>query len=192
MAGTLRHGKPLHPQGKVGEATLDITVPRPDLGVPIFQRQGERACTVRWSRSVGLPDSWPDFEGMAVRFHDPVSDILFASTGTGVVGRHVLVPRAGHTHGPLTTLLPVSTTAGPLLLALTPVDDGEPPTLFHVSVALEGEEWDRVGLLRVTWGEDREMHFDPVTNQLPGTEQYAVVRAVREPAYLFARLTTPR
>lgn len=191
----LRRTKPLHPVGRVGQGVLDVTSPRPALGVPLFASQGERPCLVRWSRAMGLPRPLPDFEGLALRFEDPTSDVLLASTGTGAVGRHLLVLRRPGHHGAQSTLLPVATKAGPLLLRADPVDEpaegadgAELPTRFDVALALGSSDWDHVGSLRVTWGDDRPQRFDPVEHQLPGTEQYPVVRSLREPAYAVARL----
>lgn len=195
-AALVRRTKPLHPQGHVGEGTLRITFPRAELGVPLLAAEGGHECTVRWSRAIGLPRSMPDVEGLALRLHDPVADLLFASTGTGTVTRFLLVPRAGGTHGPQTTLLPVASASGAsLMFRATPAEDSvgdgadgdEPPVRFDLAVAGSGTGWTTVGVLDVVWGEDRPMRFDPVENLLPGTEQYPVVRFLREPAYFMAR-----
>ena len=191
-AAVVRRTKPLHPQGHVGEATLEITSPQPELGVPLLAGTGTHRCTARWSRAMGLPDSMPDFEGLAIRFDEPRADLLFASTGTGSVSRFLLVPRQPGTHGPQTTLLPVASASGaPLLFRVTPVagtaPGEEPPRGFDLAVATRGSAWSSVGRLKADWGPDRPLRFDPVQNQLPGTEQYPVVRFLREPAYFMAR-----
>ncbi len=194
-AAVVRRTKPLHPQGRVGDGGLEVTVPQPDLGVPLLADVGEHRCTVRWSRAMGLPRPLPDFEGLALRFESPggePADLLLASTGTGAVSRFVLVPRAPGRHGPQTTLLPVASRAGKsLMFQVTPAagtaPDEEPPTRFEVAVATSGSTWRTVGSLEVRWGPDRPMRFDPVEHLLPGTEQYPVVRVLREPAYLLAR-----
>src|SRR5687767_13894650 len=67
-AARVRRTKPLHPQGRVGSGTLDVTTPLPGLGVPLLATQGSHRCTVRWSRSMGLPRPLPDIEGLAIRF----------------------------------------------------------------------------------------------------------------------------
>jgi len=172
---------------------LQVTSPRPELGVPLLAATGEHPCTVRWSRSVGLPEPLPDIEGLAVRLAEPTADILFSATGTGRVGRFLLVPRLAGRHGPQGTLLPVATDAGSLLLMVTPIDDEEPPTRWQLAVAQGGSEWQPVGTIRVEWGDDQPLRFDPVEHQLPGTAQYPAVARLREPAYLAARLgTEPR
>lgn len=191
-AALVRRTKPLHPQGNVGDATLEITSPRPDLGVPLLAETAAHRCTARWSRAMGLPSPLPDFEGLAIRLEDPKADLLFASTGTGSVTRFLLVPRPSGTHGPQTTLLPVSSAAGTrLLFRVTPAagtaPDEEPPRRFDLAVAASGSDWSTVGVLGVAWGPDRPLRFDPVENLLPGTEQYPLVRFLREPAYYMAR-----
>ena len=191
-AALVRRTKPLHPQGNVGEGTLDITAPQRELGVPLLADPGSHRCTVRWSRAIGLPGSLPDFEGLAVRLEGAdgsPADVLFASTGTGAVSRFVLVPRASGTHGPQTTLLPVSAGGTSLVFRVTPASvpaEGLPGS-FDLAVATSGSSWTPVGTLNVEWGPDRPMRFDPVENLLPGTEQYPLVRVLREPAYFLAR-----
>ena len=190
VAAAVRRTKPLHPVGHVGEGVLRVTSPRPDLGVPLLATPGDRPCLARWSRAMGLPAPWPDFEGLALRFAPEVDgggDVLLASTGTGRIDRHVLLLRRPGRHGPQSTLLPVATKAGPLLVRAMPEGAGEPPRRFRVGVALGSSDWDDIGVLEVTWGGDEPIRFDPVRHQLAGTRQYAVVTTLREPAYLLAR-----
>lgn len=190
VAAAVRRTKPLHPRGRVGSGVLEVTSPRRELGVPLLAATGGHLCTVRWSRSVGLPAPLPDVEGLAVRLAGPGADLLFSATGTGRVGRFLLVPRLAGRHGPQGTLLPVATDAGSLLFLVTPLDDEEPPTRFQLAVAQSGSDWDPVGTIRVEWGDDRPLRFDPVEHPLPGTSQYPWVTTMREPAYLAARLGT--
>lgn len=188
VAAAVRRTKPLHPRGQVGHGVLHLTAPRPDLGVPLLSSAGEYPCLVRWSRAMGVPDSLPDFEGLALRFPgDEGGDVLLASTGTGRLGRHVLIPRRAGRHGPQSTLLPVATDAGPLLLCAEPEGDARPPGRFRLSVALGSSDWDEVGVLFVTWGPDEPIRFDPVEHQLEGTRQYPLLATMREPAYRLAR-----
>lgn len=190
VAAAVRRTKPLHPQGRVGDGVLHVLAPLPELGVPLLAEVGDRSCVVRWSRAMGLPAPLPDFEGLALRFpaDQGGGDVLMASTGTGRVERHLLLLRGPDHHGPQSTLLPVATDAGPLLLCATPSDDGHPPERFKVAVAVGSGDWQDVGALTVAWGPDMPMRFDPVEHQLPGTRQYPVVTTLREPAYRLARL----
>ena len=61
------------------------------------------------------------------------------------------------------------------------------PVGFDLAVATSGSSWTPVGTLDVQWGPDRPMRFDPVEHLLPGTEQYPLVRMLREPSYFLAR-----
>lgn len=189
VTARLRRTKPLHPVGRVADGVLDVTNPQSDLGVPLLESVATHPCLVRYSRAVGLPAPLPDVEGLALRFTDPTADLLFAATGTGRLSRFLLVPRGAEQHGPQTTLLPVSSARGPLMFQALPVaGTGEPPRRFEIAVASPASQWRQVATLTIgPWGEDRPTRFDPVRNLLPGTEQYAVVRTLREPAYLLAR-----
>lgn len=188
----LRGTKPVHPAGRVGTGHLEVTSPRPELGVPLLATAGSHACIARFSRTLGLPASWPDVEGLALRVDDAGADILLASTGVGRLGRFVFEARSAHRHGPLTTYLPVSSPSGSLLLRATPLDQADPPEEWEVSAAHVGSSWLPFGVLRVTWGDDRPVRFDPVENVLPGTRQYPLVSVLREPAYVIARRLVPR
>src|SRR5919107_276680 len=66
-AAVVRRTKPLHPQGNVGEGTVEITAPQPDLEGPLLAKADRHRCTARWSRAIGLPSPMPDFEGLAIR-----------------------------------------------------------------------------------------------------------------------------
>lgn len=188
----VRRTKPVHPVGQVGDADLEVTSPRPELGVPLLAEPGSHRCTVRFSRTVGLPPSLPDIEGLALRIEHAHADLLFASTGVGRLGRFVIALRPADRHGPQTTFLPVSTARGSLLLRVTPLDRADPPVQWELAVAGVGSEWRPVGVLRVAWGPDRPLRFDPVRHVLPGTSQYRLVEVLRQPAYLLSRRVVPR
>jgi hypothetical protein len=191
LAARVRRTKPLHPAGQVGSAVLDVTSPAPELGVPLFAGSGRHHCLVRWSRSAGVPSPLPDVEGFALRVRDAgagrVADLLFASTGEGAVTRYTLRLRGPRSHGPMSTLLPVAGATGSLMFLVEPLDDDDPPRRWRLSVADAGSAWRTLATLTVTWGSDEAVRFDPVLNLLPGTGQYPLVRALREPAYARAR-----
>jgi hypothetical protein len=175
--------------------------------VPWLDEPGLAEVTVRISRAMGLPVRWPDIYGVALRIPlstrdpDELADLLFASTGDTRWGRFALVLRRHLGDGPLTTLLPVRTASGPLLLRLTPATGADPrdeglgltvPSRLVLSYAVGTGPWAGAGEVvlgaRVE-GEGDPRRHDPVLNQLPGTSQYRVVRALREPAYAAARRT---
>jgi hypothetical protein len=188
----LRRNKPVHPAGRVGTGELEVTTPVPEHGVPLLASRGTHACIARFSRTIGLPPPWPDVEGLALRIDDQGADVLLASTGVGRLGRFVFEARSGHRHGSLTTYLPVSTRSGSLLVRADPLDQADPPVEWGLSVAHLGSDWRPIGTLRITWGVDRPIRFDPVENMLPGTWQYPVVSTLREPAYAIARRLVAR
>lgn len=193
VAGVVRRDKPLHPRGALGRGTLHVDAPAPQLGVPLLNASADHAVVARLSRAMGLPDPWSDIEGLALRLPGAAedggpADLLFASTGAGLLSRFVLTLRRSGRHGPQSTLLPVRCAAGPLLLLAHPVDDIDLPIGWDLSWALGRGPWTHVGRLALAWSsDDVPDRFDPVRHQLRGTEQYAVVRALREPAYAAAR-----
>jgi hypothetical protein len=196
VTAALRRTKPLHPVGRVGDGSLEIepTVPS---GVELLDVAGSYGMLVRWSRAIGLDCDKPDIEGMAVRtvVDGGVVDLLFATTGNGSAGRHLLVVRRPGKSATFTTLLPVSTPDGSLLLRVRPGHawGTGPPTSWELAWSRIAGEWHPAGTLMVTWrAEDEAVRFDPVKHQLPGTRQYGVIRAMRQPAYAAARLVTAR
>jgi len=196
--GRLRRGRPLHPQGATYSARIRITGGC-DSGVPWLDEAGSWDARLRVSRGIGLSRNLPDVYGVALRVDgegDPF-DLLFASTGDSPVGRFLFVPRGGVAQGPLTTLLPVRSRRGPLLLRLTaasigPVDSLGLPAVMALAFAHGTGPWHEAGQVlvgrRLGPDADRERH-DPVAHQLPDTRQYRVVRRLREPAYAAARAT---
>lgn len=198
VLAALRRARPLHPVGKVMTATLTVRPNGGRTGVPLLDAPGEYRCLVRESRATGFPAPAPDVIGLALRLtiteagaHRP-ADLLFASTGTGTVTRFTLALRRSAGAGPLTTLLPMAASIGPLLLALRPNGDGD---TLRLSWAQPRGDWHDCGTLRIQRDEvsedDQALRFDGIANPLPGLAPYAVVRALREPSYLLARQGFP-
>lgn len=196
----LRRSKPLHPVGAVATAVLTVTSSGADSGSPLLDEPGEHQCLVRASHAMGSGPEHADIEGFALRVL-PVgeewgtTDILFASTGLGPWGRHLLTVRPPGEHAAQTTLLPVRAGGRPLQLSLDPLDPlSQPwPARYQVSWAHGRGPWHPVGELSVAWAgrADAPERFDPVAHQLPGTSQYPAVAWLREPAYRLARLARP-
>jgi hypothetical protein len=198
LVAVLRRRKPLHPDGRVAAARL-VVEPDAPSGCEVLDVQGDFDCVVRASYAMGTGPEGPDIEGFALRLLPGErlagpADVLFASTGSGPLGRFVLqVRRPGH-HGVQTTLLPVEAGGHPLLLRLLPRSRGPGwPADYDLEWTDGGGPWRRCARLTVDWdtGTDEPIRFDPVTNELPGTRQYPWVRWLREPAYLAARLLSP-
>lgn len=200
----LRHGRPLHPQGVTLRVTL-LGEGAGRTGVPLLDHAGVSDGTVRVSRAMGLPPWLPDIYGVALRlpqtagYDGEPADLLFASTGDSRLGRFTLLLHSDLSDGPLTTLLPVRSPAGPLLLRLAPVPGStvrevgpslRVPDRLSLSYAVGTGPWVPVAEVAVgarIEGQDDPRRHDPVVHQLPGTEQYPVVRFLREPAYAAAR-----
>jgi hypothetical protein len=184
---TLRRArKPLHPSGDVLAARIFRSGSTDRTGVPWLDEAGEDNVAVRLSRAVGLPGRLPDIHGLAVRVHLPEGDgdLLFATTGRGVLSRFVLVPSRGARTRPMTTLLPYRTETGAVVLGAEAMGD----EVFELSWARPAGEWQPFGVLRLSSRHlDEQISFDPVRRRLTGLEQYPSVRRLREPAYARAR-----
>jgi hypothetical protein len=179
--------KPLHPRGVLRHATLHRHGVEPPVGVEFLDAVGTDEVLVRESRAAGLPAPLPDVHGLALRVPRPDGshgDVLFASTGFGWLTRFLLVPTRTTYGRPMTTLLPYDTAAGPVLLGVHATGDARLELAFAVG---EGR-WRPFGELLLSGREsDQEITFDPVRHTLPGLDQYAAVRRLREPAYDAAR-----
>jgi hypothetical protein len=195
-----RRSKPLHPVGTVATARLQVNPGLTRSGSPLLDEAGEHACLVRASYALGSGPEHPDIEGFALRVLPAsagagITDVLFASTGVGSVGRHVLAVRAPGNHGAQCTLLPVRAHGRALHLRLDPSDAASQPwpTRYQLSWAHGRGPWQHFGELTVRWGgeHDASERFDPVVNPLPGTSQYPALAWLREPAYRLARLSRP-
>jgi hypothetical protein len=170
--------------GFCGTGLLTVRLGAPS-GVVLLDDPGPHPCLVRWSRATGLHDG-PDIEGLAVRLSGPAAgDVLVASTGTGTVTRHLLTVRGRREHGPLTTLLPLSTPSGPLLLRFDPLTDGlDPPSAYRFLVAAPGRPWHERGRLDIAWADtDCTRRHDPVGRPPAGTWTHPLLARLREPSY---------
>src|SRR6478752_5727398 len=190
--------KPLHAAGRTWGAQLRIDVPKPDLGIPLLRERGVHKCTARVSRAVGTPDGWWDIGGLALRLPGAgalgrPADLLFATTGTGPVSRHLLRPVRQAAGRPLTTLLPTRAGGHSVALLLRPVDDEPEPQGFELAIAVDRGVWEAVGLLQLRQERfEATMRFDPIVDELEGTTAPAWVVAVREPAYRWSRRLSRR
>ncbi len=187
VVAAVRRARPLHAGGTVVAASLTIepaAEPAAEIsGVPLLDEPGEYSCLVRESRAAGVPAPAPDVAGMALRItiteaqSQRPADLLFASTGTGSLSRYRLSLRRGTADGPMTTLLPMAASTGPLVLALLP--DGT-DTRRLAWAHLRGN-WHECGTLRILReqvpAQEQEQRFDGIANPLPGLAHYAAVRA---------------
>lgn len=185
LTAQVRGTRALHPVGVCGHGRLSI-VPGPASGVVVLDHPGPHAGAVRWSRATGRQRG-RDIEGLGLRLQGPgEGDVLLASTGTGVVGRHVLRARGALDHGLLSTLLPLQTVRGPLLLALEPEpsSDAHPPTTYRLLVSAPGHPWHERGRLEISWTDrDCLRRHDPVGHPPVGTWTHPFWARLRDPAY---------
>lgn len=110
LGSRLRGARVFHPRGVVVRGTW-----RPVAGAGLLDGSpligAPRPVLLRLSHAVGLPPGWRDIVGLAVRVTDAhgvgrPQDLLFASSGTGTVGRHLLRPVRRIDDALLSTLLP--------------------------------------------------------------------------------------
>jgi hypothetical protein len=95
LLGKARGRKALHPRGEVLEGVIGRAGAVGRTGVAWLDEAGTNQVAVRLSRSLGLPAPHPDVLGMALRIPTQpgqFGDVLLATTGTGLLGRYVLLP----------------------------------------------------------------------------------------------------
>jgi hypothetical protein len=183
-----RNRKPLHPKGRVVEGRLVREGLEPRTGVEFLDQVRVDEVLVRESRSIGLPSRLPDIHGLAIRVTEPdgsVGDLLFASTGWGRLTRYLLTASRTTYGRPMTTLLPYRSVAGRVVLGARETGMDR----LELACSIDGAPWRRFAELVISDLDagDPMISFDPVLNQVPGLEQYAVVTRLREPAYRAAR-----
>jgi hypothetical protein len=183
---SLRGTKPLHPRGSVHSAALVRTgVARP-WEVAWLDEPGTDRGIVRLSRSIGLPEGWPDVLGLAFRFTDGSGDhdLLLASTATAPVLRHALLPRADAMGTSYSSSFTYSTPHGPAVIAADPRGD----RAFTLKVASPWGSWQEFGVLALGEDEgDPPVALDAVRNSLPGLSMSPLLARLREPSYARAR-----
>jgi hypothetical protein len=141
---------------------------------------------VRLSRSIGLPEGWPDVLGLAFRFTDGSGDhdLLLASTATAPVLRHALLPRADAMGTSYSSSFTYSTPHGPAVIAADPRGD----RAFTLKVASPWGSWQEFGVLALGEDEgDPPVALDAVRNSLPGLSMSPLLARLREPSYARAR-----
>ena len=205
VLSAVRRRRIFHPNGVAFDGTLHIDGPGSLLGdVPLFAG-GDHPAIVRFSRGVGLPESVPDILGIAVKLpgaHGPGGDqdLLLVSSGSGGIGRHLLVPAGSFGERPYSTLLMYRAGSQRVLFGLEPGPGvrEDRPTLadlegvgdghlrFTFSVATANGPWERVGELRTTKrlgdAESEELRFNP-WNAGGGLEPTGPLNALRDAAY---------
>lgn len=190
--------KPLHPKGRLYAARLVVDVPWPESGVAFLAAAGSGDCTVRVSRALGLPEPWPDVDGLALRLGTG-GDLLFASTGLGAWSRRVLLPHRRPGRHPMSTLFPFSCRLGRVDLAVRPqpsrgggVRRGAASAGggWQLLTSLDGNDWVSRGVLCLVSevGTGDALRFHPVGDPPHGLAIGDFWARLRDPAYRLARL----
>lgn len=121
LLAAMRQGKAVHPRGVVHAARLripgDVTAPPARL----LREPGDYRAIVRFSRSLGLPQPWPDLLGMAIRVLDAYGrgrhqDLMLISSIDRPVLHHVFVPARDVWQAPFSSALPYRAGAEQFLL----------------------------------------------------------------------------
>ncbi|PRX47750.1 hypothetical protein B0I33_105332 [Prauserella shujinwangii] len=195
----LRHGKPLHPRGRVYDAVLRRTGSSEPWGAEWLDAPGEHHALVRFSRAAGLPRPLPDVLGLALTFNGPAGDrhdLLLATTGLRPGARFVLLPRRHLFAVPYGSLLPYRAPRGLVLLAAVPMAAVAGDTTFRLLAASPVGRWREFATVDIAGhrfpAPDQAIRFDPVRHPLPGLTWPPALSRVREPAYAVARAAAPR
>ena len=180
-------GRPLHPVGRLRNASLHRHGLDPALVVPFLDARGTDEVLVRESRSLGLPSWLPDVHGLALRVPNPDGshgDLLFVSSGWGRTTRFTMLPTRSTYRRPLTSLVPYRTAAGAVQLGLRQVA----PDVLALSCALGRSPWRHVGDLVLSHTRPGpEVDFDPTLNTVPGLEHYPVSELLQARSHHAAR-----
>lgn len=201
LAAWLRHDRALHPHGRDCRATLHLTG---TMNTPIGA--GDHQVIARVSKSTSTSGGLPDILGIAFRVPTAAgaADLLFATTGTGPVARHLLRVRRSFTV-PYTTLLPYDVGGRTRVLGLLPAPGrhvpadlaaldaavrAEPLTFELVTAAPMGR-WRPWGTLRIhtplPGGSPDTEAFDPQLNCLPGLRPTGPFQHFRRLSYARSR-----
>jgi len=189
VARVRRADKPLHPIGdvEIGRLLRHGHDAAP-TGSAFLDEPGDDEVLVRRSRSVGLPDPWPDVNGLAVRVpraDGGVGDLLLSGTGRGTITRFVLAPQLRHGAGHVGTLVPYRSPTGAVHVGARAVT----PEHHVLAWARPGEGWHDFAELRLADepGLDLAISFDAILHACEGLEPYDWYRRLRLPAYDAAR-----
>jgi hypothetical protein len=210
-ASAVRRKRVFHPDGVAFEASVQVT--GASHGAPLLDEAGRHDAVVRLSRGVGLPRSFPDFLGLALRItdaHGPDDhqDLLLVSAGDRPVLRHALVPVRGFDHHRFSTLLPYEVGGrkvvfgarvlgeGPVPLHLENLRDRAATTglRFALELAETSGEWEPVGVVDVVApmpdADGDALRYDPAHTG-GGIEPVGVVQTVRRLAYRASQAARP-
>jgi hypothetical protein len=142
LGSRVRGARALHPRGRVLDGVVTVRGPEgPPFGVPLLDRPAEYAALVRLSKALPSPGAAPDVLGLAVRLlgagpgGGPV-DLLYSTTPSPPVLRHVLMPVRDVTRATYSSVFPYDLGGRRGLLAAVPDRDRVPPTLADIDAAV--------------------------------------------------------
>lgn len=202
VLGRLRHRRPIHTRGVVLDATLVVAE---DEAGAVSVPQGRTDALARLSLSAGMPRGLPDVVGIAVRWTEDGApqDVLFSSSGHGRLTRFVLAPRRALLGGGFSTIMPLRSPHGPVVLALRPdavVTRATGVVTLEVLEATPLGPWRRFGALELHGpaagasrdGDDPGLRFDPTRDAPRRLGTYAWEDRLRAPGYAAARRGSAR
>ncbi|MBW3668547.1 MAG: hypothetical protein KY443_04965 [Actinobacteria bacterium] len=190
----VRRKRVFHPVGSGHEATVTFDGDGP---AELFRRTEPQRAVVRLSRGVGLPESWPDILGLAVKLPDAYGpgrdqDFLLATSGSGAATRHLLVPTRATAGRPYSSILLFR--VGDELVVIGALPEGDDPPVFRLVVAGPAGAWRPVGRLEVgaALPDDvsRELRYNPA-NTGPDIRPIGPLNRLRDPAYRGSQRARP-
>ncbi|HEV2857827.1 MAG TPA: hypothetical protein VGW80_05415 [Solirubrobacterales bacterium] len=194
----LRRKRIFHPFGAGFAAEYR---PIAESGALALERESEPL--VRLSRSVGLPELFPDPCGLAFRFADAYGpgehqDLLLVSSGAAPGARHTLLPSRGFCDRPYSSVLPYRLRGEPVMLGARALLPAPGPKLadlreredggleFEILLAGVKGKWRAVGRLalgaRLPAEQTERLGLDP-TNTGGGLELMGLLNRLRGPTY---------
>lgn len=193
--------RPIHTRGVLLDASLVVAE---DEAGAVAVPQGRTDALARVSLSVGMPRGLPDVVGVAVRWTEDGApqDVLFSSSGSGRLTRYVLAPRRTLLGGWFSTVMPLRSPLGPVVLALRPdpvVTRATGVVTLEILQAAPLGPWRRFGALELHGpaagashdGDDPGVRFDPTLDAPRRLGTYAWEDLLRTPAYAAARRGSP-
>ncbi|MEV1331989.1 phosphodiesterase [Micromonospora costi] len=203
----LRRARLFHPDGRsfTGQVTIWGT-PGPPTGVALLDQPGRYAATIRFSKGLSTPGSWPDVLGLAVRLHAAGPfDLLVGSSAAPPLLRAMSLPRRRFA-GTYSTVTPLRTARRRVWLGL--LADPESPDLGRslaqvAAAARTGEPrlvlavasavgpWRPLGEVSVgdqlSARQDAALAFDPIGNVPAGLWATGPLAWLRDQTYRGSR-----